>query len=53
MNRRQLADEAARRCPHLHVSFTSGYMRDALVRGGLLDEHVMLLSTPYTYAELV
>jgi iron complex outermembrane receptor protein len=41
-----------RRCPHLQVLFTSGYTRDALIRGGRLDEQVMLLSKPYTYAEL-
>jgi signal transduction histidine kinase len=52
MNGRQLADEAVRRCPHLRVLFTSGYTRDALIRGGRLDEQVTLLSKPYTYAEL-
>jgi signal transduction histidine kinase len=52
MNGRQLADEAVRRCAHLRVLFTSGYTRDALVRGGRLDEQVTLLSKPYTYAEL-
>jgi iron complex outermembrane receptor protein len=41
-----------RRCPHLQVLFTSGYTCDALIRGGRLDEQVMLLSKPYTYAEL-
>jgi hypothetical protein len=34
------------------VLFTSGYTRDALIRGGRLDEQVTLLSKPYTYAEL-
>jgi len=52
MNGRQLADEVARRWPHIRILFTSGYTRDALIHGGRLDERVMLLSKPYTYADL-
>ena len=52
VNGRQLADEALRRRPDLKVLFTTGYTRNAVVHGGVLDAGVNLLSKPFTVAQL-
>src|SRR5581483_235865 len=52
MNGRQLATEAVRRLPALHVIFTTGYTRDAIVHQGLLDPDVEVIAKPFTIAEL-
>jgi CheY-like chemotaxis protein len=52
MNGRQLADEAQRRRPDLKVLYTTGYARNAIVHDGRLDPGVLLITKPFTYAEL-
>jgi PAS domain S-box-containing protein len=52
VNGRRLADEALRRSPNLKVLFTTGYTRDAVVRNGVLDAGVHLITKPFTVAEL-
>jgi CheY-like chemotaxis protein len=44
----ELARKARERMPNLAVLFTSGYSENAVVHSGRLDEHVELLSKPYT-----
>jgi signal transduction histidine kinase len=51
-NGRKLADEALRRRPGLKVLFTTGYTRNAIVHGGLLDPGVHLIGKPYSLDEL-
>jgi len=51
-NGRKLADEARRRRPQLKVLFTTGYTRNAIVHGGLLDPGVHLIGKPYSLDEL-
>ena len=48
----ELARKARERMPHLAVLFTSGYSENAIVHSGRLDEHVELLSKPYSREEL-
>jgi DNA-binding NtrC family response regulator len=48
MNGRQLADEATRRRPGLHVLYTTGYTRNAIVHHGTLDPGVHLITKPFT-----
>jgi signal transduction histidine kinase len=48
MNGRQLADEATRRWPGLHVLYTTGYTRNAIVHHGTLDPGVHLITKPFT-----
>jgi len=48
MNGRELADEAMRRRPGLHVLYTTGYTRNAIVHRGTLDPGVHLITKPYT-----
>ena len=52
VNGRRLADEALRRSPDLKVLFTTGYTRDAVVRNGVLEPGVNLITKPFTVAEL-
>jgi FixJ family two-component response regulator len=52
MNGRQLAEEATRRRPGLHVLFTSGYTENAIVHHGRLDPGVLLLEKPYRKSAL-
>jgi CheY-like chemotaxis protein len=52
MNGRQLADEARRRRPGLHVLFTTGYAKNAIVHDGRLDAGVQLITKPFTYSML-
>ena len=51
-NGRKLADAARRRRPGLPVLFTTGYTRNAVVHGGVLDPGVHLIGKPFTIAEL-
>ena len=48
MNGRALAREAERIRPGLKVLFTTGYARNAIVHGGLLDRGIQLLPKPFT-----
>jgi PAS domain S-box-containing protein len=52
MSGRQLADEATRLRPGLHVLYTSGYTEDAIMHQGRLDAGVRLLTKPFRRAEL-
>jgi CheY-like chemotaxis protein len=48
MNGRELADEATQRRPGLHVLYTTGYTRNAIVHHGTLDPGVHLITKPFT-----
>jgi CheY-like chemotaxis protein len=48
MDGRKLAEEALRRRPDLKVLFTTGYMRNAIVHNGTLDDGVELIVKPFT-----
>jgi len=52
MTGRQLADRARELRPDLPVLFTTGYARNAIVHGGILDPGTHLLPKPFTYAAL-
>jgi signal transduction histidine kinase len=52
MNGKKLADEALRRWPELKVLFTTGYTRNAVVHGGVLDPGVNFLSKPFSLEQL-
>lgn len=52
MNGRQLADEAIKMLPDLKVLFTTGYTRNAIVHGGILDTGVNFLAKPFTLDQL-
>jgi signal transduction histidine kinase len=52
MTGRQLADQARLQRPDLVVLFTTGYARNAIVHGGILDPGTHLLPKPYTLAAL-
>ncbi|WP_213302228.1 PAS domain S-box protein [Paraburkholderia sacchari] len=52
MRSTELASIAVREVPGLKVVFTSGYVENAIVHGGRLDEGVHLLSKPYGRAQL-
>jgi CheY-like chemotaxis protein len=45
---RKLADQACKRRPALKVLFTTGYTRNAIVHGGVLDPGVNLIVKPYS-----
>jgi signal transduction histidine kinase/ActR/RegA family two-component response regulator len=49
---RTLADEARRRRPGLAVVFMTGYTRNAIVHNDVLDPGALLLSKPFTLAQL-
>jgi PAS domain S-box-containing protein len=49
---RELARQAQLRLPALQALFTSGYIDNAIVHRGRLDDGVELLSKPYTQEEL-
>jgi signal transduction histidine kinase/CheY-like chemotaxis protein len=51
-NGKKLADEALRRRPDLKVLFTTGYTRNAVVHGGVLDPGVNFLSKPFSLEQL-
>jgi signal transduction histidine kinase len=52
MTGRQLAEAARARRPDLKVVYTTGYARNAIVHGGLLDPGQELLPKPFSYAAL-
>ena len=52
MTGRQLADEARRRRPDLKVLYTTGYARNAIVHGGVLDPGTQLLPKPFSYGDV-
>lgn len=52
VNGKKLADEALRRRPDLKVLFTTGYTRNAVVHGGVLDPGVNFLSKPFGLEQL-
>jgi hypothetical protein len=52
VERRQLADEVARRLPGIKVLFTTGYTRNAIVHHGRLDPGVHLIGKPFSFDEL-
>ncbi|WP_158818513.1 CHASE3 domain-containing protein [Methylocapsa sp. S129] len=52
VNGKKLADEATRRQPDLKVLFMTGYTRNAVVHGGVLDAGVQILGKPFTVQQL-
>ena len=52
MNGRQLAEAARVLRPDLKVVYTTGYARNAIVHGGVLDPGTELLPKPFSYAAL-
>ena len=52
INGRKLADAAMALRPLLKVVFMTGFTRNAVVHKGLIDPGVVLLTKPFTYAEL-
>jgi signal transduction histidine kinase/CheY-like chemotaxis protein len=52
INGKKLAEEAVRRRPDLKVLFTTGYARNAVVHGNVLDRGAQLLSKPFTPDQL-
>jgi CheY-like chemotaxis protein len=51
-NGRKLAEEALRRRPGLPVLLTTGYARDAVAEGGVLDPGTQLIGKPFTVQAL-
>jgi signal transduction histidine kinase len=52
MTGRQLAEAARAQRPELKVVYTTGYARNAIVHGGLLDPGHELLPKPFSFAAL-
>jgi signal transduction histidine kinase/DNA-binding response OmpR family regulator len=52
MTGRQLVEEVRKRWPELKVLYTTGYARNAIVHGGVLDAGTELLPKPFTYSDL-
>ena len=52
INGRQLADQALLRRPSLKVLFTTGFTRDAIVHGGVLDGRVNFIAKPFSLDQL-
>jgi CheY-like chemotaxis protein len=52
VNGKKLADEALRRQGDLKVLFMTGYTRNAVVHGGVLDAGVLVLGKPFTVQQL-
>ena len=52
MTGKQLAEAAAARWPDLPVLYTTGYTRNAVVHGGIVDPGVALLPKPFTVEQL-
>ncbi len=52
MTGRQLAEAARAQRPDLKVLYTTGYARNAIVHGGVLDPGTELLPKPFSYAAL-
>ena len=51
-NGRELADQALMRWPDLKILFTTGFTRDAIVQGGVLDPGVNLITKPFSLDQL-
>jgi signal transduction histidine kinase len=52
VNGKKLADEALKKRPDLKVLFTTGYTRNAVVHGGVLDPDVNFIGKPFTIEQL-
>jgi signal transduction histidine kinase len=52
VNGKKLADEAVRRRPNLKVLFMTGYTRNAVVHGGMVDPGVHLIGKPFTLDQI-
>jgi PAS domain S-box-containing protein len=52
MDGRRLADEALRRVPGLKVLFTTGFTKNAIIHGGVLDPDTNLIAKPFTLDDL-
>jgi signal transduction histidine kinase len=52
MSGRQLAEAAMARRPGLKVVYTTGYARNAIVHGGVLDAGMEMLPKPFSYGTL-
>jgi CheY-like chemotaxis protein len=52
VNGRRLADEACRRRPALKLMYTTGYARQAVPHGGVLEPGTRLLRKPYSLDDL-
>jgi len=52
MTGRQLADAARERRPQLKVLYTTGYARNAIVHGGVLDPGTEMLPKPFSLVTL-
>ena len=52
MNGRQMADAGRQHHPNLHVLFITGYAENAVVRNGLLERGMRLLTKPFTDDDL-
>jgi signal transduction histidine kinase len=52
VNGKKLADEALKKRPDLKVLFTTGYTRNAVVHGGVLDPDVKFIGKPFTIEQL-
>ena len=48
----ELARQIAQRCPGIAIVYMSGYTENSIVHQGVLDEGVLLISKPFTKAEL-
>ena len=52
MNGRELADRVKTVLPGIRILFVSGYTDDAILRHGVLDEHVAFLNKPLSHESL-
>lgn len=52
VNGKKLADEAVRRRSNLKVLFMTGYTRNAVVHGGMVDPGVQLIGKPFTLDQI-
>ena len=52
MTGRKLAEEALKLRPDLNVIYTTGFSRNGVIHGGVLDHDVNFLPKPFTVEEL-
>ncbi|HEY8246412.1 MAG TPA: histidine kinase, partial [Hyphomicrobium sp.] len=52
MSGRKLADVALQRRPDLKVLYTTGFTKNAVIHGGILDRGINFLAKPFTLEEL-